>query len=91
MPALTGFAGRLVLLWAISSWAPAAEDDGWQQQSYRNQFKIELGQDVLDDIRLSVNTGFVLGSKKFHEQVEEVSGIPQTFQQRGRPPNVKEL
>ena len=47
---------------------------------------MELGQDVLDDIRLSVNTGFVLGNEKFRRQVEELSGIPQTFQKRGRPP-----
>ena len=84
--------GKRVKMWTPHSeycaLGIAASD---RQQAYRNQFKIELGQDVLDDIRLSVNTGFVFGSKKFHQQVEEVSGIPQSFQQRGRPPNRKEL
>ena len=57
-----------------------------RQRVYRSKFKMELDQDVLDDIRLSVNTGFVLGNEKFRRQVEELSGIPQTFQKRGRPP-----
>ena len=44
MPALTGFAGRLVLLWAISSWVAAAEDDGWQHGlSFFGDFKYPPG------------------------------------------------
>ena len=62
-----------------------------RQQIYRDQFTIELGEDVLDDIRRSVNTGFVLGSDKFRREVEELSGIPQTFQKRGHPSNAREL
>lgn len=59
-----------------------------RQIAYRNQFKAELGQDVLDDIRLAVSTGFVLGNERFRQQVEDLSGFSQRFQRRGRPPVV---
>ena len=58
-----------------------------RQKAYRSLFKELLGVDVLSDIRLSVNTGFVYGNEKFRRQVEALSGIPQSFQQRGRTAN----
>ena len=62
-----------------------------RQKAYRSLFKGLLGEDVLSDIRLSVNTGFVYGNEKFRRQVEALSGIPQSFLQRGRPTNVGKL
>lgn len=62
-----------------------------RQTAYRNQFKAELGQDVLDDIRLPVGTGFVLGNERFRQQVEDLSGFAQRFQQRGRPPVARDV
>ncbi len=84
--------GQRVRMWTPhSEYCALGRDSSDRQQAYRNQFKTELGKAVLDDIRLSINTGFVLGNKQFHQQIEELSGIPQTFQKRGRPPNVTEL
>ena len=63
--------GQRVRMWTPhSEYCALGSDSRDRQQAYRNQFKTELGKDVLDDIRLSVNTGFVLGSKKFRQQVE---------------------
>jgi putative transposase len=62
-----------------------------RQETYRNLFETALEKDMLDDIRAAVNTGFVLGNESFRQQVEALSGIPQTFLKRGRPRNVREM
>ena len=78
----------------VRMWTPHMEyltlglDGENRQKAYRSLFKEVLGEDVLSDIRLSVNTGFVYGNEKFRRQVEALAGIPQSFQQRGRPTNV---
>ena len=52
-------------------WTPHMEyltlglDGENRQKAYRSLFKEVLGEDVLSDIRLSVNTGFVYGNEKF--------------------------
>ena len=59
-----------------------------RQEVYRNLFEAELGDEVLNGIRMAVNTGFVLGNDRFRRQIEKLSGLPQTFLKRGRPTTV---
>ena len=58
---------------------------------YSKKFETKQGEDVLDDIRLAVNTGLVLRYENFHQQFKENSSIPQTFLMRGRPTNVSKI
>ncbi|MFT6373067.1 MAG: hypothetical protein ACJAZT_001826 [Gammaproteobacteria bacterium] len=50
-----------------------------RREIYRYQFESELGEGLLDQIRMAVSTRFVFNNGSFRRQVEELSGIPQTF------------
>lgn len=82
----THTAGQRTRMWtAHPEYLSLGTTETIRQNVYKNQFEAELGKDVLDKIRLAVNTGFVLGNENFRRQVEELSGVPQTFLKRGRP------
>ena len=84
--------GKRIAMWSSLSEYEALGNNAQERlTAYRNQFKAELDQDVLDDIRLAVGTGFVLGNERFRQQVEVLSGFAQRFQQRGRPPAARDL
>ena len=38
---------------------------------------------TVDDIRRSIQNGFVLGNTEFRDQVERITGTPQPYQMRG--------
>jgi putative transposase len=57
-----------------------------RQKAYRQLFVEDLGEDVLSDIRSAIRSGFLLGNDKFRTQVEQLTGIPQSYQKRGPKP-----
>ena len=61
-----------------------------RQEQYRRLLREDMGHEVVDDIRRCIQTGFVLGNDEFREQVEALTGEPQSFRRRGRRPNVSE-
>lgn len=61
-----------------------------RQKSYRLLINEVLDDDVVKKIRYSASTGFVLGNNTFKAEVEQLSGVPQSYQQRGPKPKVRE-
>ena len=45
-------------------------DEGKRQAAYRGLFESELDQQLLGDIRMSVHGGYVIGSSRFREEIE---------------------
>ena len=77
--------GRKIKLWqAHAEYERLGEVPGARQAVYRQLFAEDLGQEVLSDIREAVRTGFVLGNEQFRNQVEEITGAPQSLRKRGR-------
>lgn len=56
-----------------------------RQQAYRDLFAEVLGDDVLNDIRQSVNQGVVLGGNGFREEIQAAMKIRTAPGRRGRP------
>jgi hypothetical protein len=57
--------------------------------AYRREFETELDSALLSEIKCAQETGFILGSDKFRLQFEELTGLPQSFLERGRKPKTK--
>jgi putative transposase len=54
-----------------------------RQAAYRQFFTKQLSGEVVTDIRNALNTGLVLGSDRFKEQVRELTGVRQHHLKRG--------
>lgn len=52
--------------------------------TYRDIFQYQVDDKLLEDIRLTANKGLALGSDRFKEQIELLSGQRQTEVKRGR-------
>jgi putative transposase len=77
----------------VKMWTPHAEYEGLgstknaRQTAYRRLFKQELGADLISEIKHAQQTGFALGTEKFRQQFEELTGHPQSHKKRGRKPS----
>lgn len=56
-----------------------------RSQAYRQLFRSSLGDAVLTEIREATNKAWALGSEKFKERVEHLTGRRAQTKQRGRP------
>lgn len=56
--------------------------------AYRRLFDDELEPELIADIKDAQHTGFVLGTKQFRLQVQQLTGIPQFHKKRGRKPSL---
>ncbi len=54
-----------------------------RQKAYQQLFFEEIGEGLIADIRHAVNTGFALGNDRFRSEIEQLTGLPQTYQKRG--------
>ena len=54
-----------------------------RQKAYRSLFKGHMSNKTLEEIRYSINKGWVLGDCRFKEQIEKVSGQRVEPQKRG--------
>ena len=63
-------------------------DDGERRRAYRDLFRRELDQELVDEIRRATNGNFALGSEGFHRQAAAALGRRVTRGRAGRPPAV---
>ena len=63
----------------------ATGNEAGRQAAYRALFKQKLAQNELESIRESTNKAWVLGSDKFKQRVEELSGRRASPKPKGRP------
>ena len=56
-----------------------------RQESYKDLFKIQIGKELLKEIRESTNRGLALGSSSFSRQIEELTSCRVTKKKMGRP------
>ena len=57
-----------------------------RQVAYKALFADQLGTDVIADIRHSLNTGFVLGDRRFRDEVESLTGMRHSYRKSGPKP-----
>ena len=60
-------------------------DDETRQAAYRDLFRSALEEKAIDDIRLALQQGQVVGSEKFKDAMSAASGVRRTQSRRGRP------
>jgi putative transposase len=60
-------------------------DEAQRQAAYRELFRYQLDQGLVDEIRVSTNGGFVLGGERFQREVAAVLGRRTWRGQAGRP------
>jgi len=78
---------------SVRLWTPHAEyellgsTENARQTAYRQLFTEELAADVISEIKLAQQTGFVLGTEKFRQQFEDLTGFRQSHKKRGRKPH----
>ena len=53
---------------------------------YRESVSELMDTSLVQDIRLSLNTGLVFGSERFRDEVEQLTGQPQRLGKRGPKP-----
>lgn len=76
--------GKAVKMWTPhDTYLAMDKDDEVRRSLYRALFSEALGEDLLAEIRLSTQTGFVLGAEKFRAQIEILTGQSQRYVQRG--------
>ena len=56
-----------------------------RQDNYRELFKQHVDGKLLEDIRQATNKGMVIGSDKFREEIEVLTGRRMTAKKMGRP------
>ena len=56
-----------------------------RQETYRALFKVQIGKELLQEIRESTNRGLALGSPLFSRQIEELTSSRVTKKKMGRP------
>lgn len=57
-----------------------------RQRLYRLRFQNQMSQSVIEEIRDSISTGFVLGTERFREQAKLLTGYRQSRGTRGPRP-----
>ena len=76
----------------ISMWSPHEEYErlgstqSSRQIAYRRLFQEGLSTELISEIKDSQKTGFLLGTKKFREEYELLTGVRQSRRRRGRRP-----
>lgn len=76
--------GKSVNMWSPhSQYMELGENPIARQRCYSELFNQVLDEKVIAEIRHAVNTGFVLGTEKFRQQVEELTGERQRLLKRG--------
>ena len=63
-----------------------AQTQATRQVAYRRLFETELDITLVADIRYALNTGLVLGSERFREEVEQLTGRRHHHLKRGPKP-----
>jgi len=63
------------------------KSDAERQEAYRELFKIQVGKELLKEIRESTNRGLALGNSAFSEQIEKLTSSRVTKKKMGRPRN----
>ena len=58
-----------------------------RQIAYRRLFEEELNTNVMAEIKESQATGFLLGTEKFRQEYELLTGVQQSKRKRGRKPD----
>jgi putative transposase len=61
------------------------KDNEERQEVYRGLFKVQVGKELLKEIRESTNRGLALGSSSFSHQIEELTSCRVTKKKMGRP------
>ncbi len=61
-----------------------------RQLAYRQLFRLGIGATDLDALREATNKGWVLGSDRFREEIERLSGRRSVAKLRGRPKKVSD-
>ena len=56
-----------------------------RQENYRELFKVQVGKELLKEIRESTNRGLALGSDTFSAQIEKLTNARVTKKRIGRP------
>jgi putative transposase len=60
-------------------------EDRDRQSAYRSLFRADLDGVAIADIRLALNQGQPVGDSRFHERIEQMTGIRREARPRGRP------
>jgi len=74
----------------VRMWTPHAEYEhlgstkSARQIAYRGLFGSALKTELVTEIKYAQKTGFVLGTKKFRQQFEDLTGVAQSHKKRGR-------
>jgi putative transposase len=56
-----------------------------RQENYRELFKYELEDELLENIRFASNQGMALGNERFKAEIESLTGRRMTAKKMGRP------
>ncbi len=56
-----------------------------RQEAYRKLFKVQVGKELLKEIRESTNRGLALGSHSFSAEIEKLTNARVTKNRIGRP------
>ncbi len=84
--------GKQMSMWtAHEEYLSLGADQNSRQANYRQLLEGGLKNELVTDIRRSLTTGFSLGNKKFREQIELLTGMPQSPRKRGRKSRVKKF
>lgn len=71
-----GLANHISMLTSHRLYLSLGETDSARSKSYRELIGESLGEDVIAKIRHCANKGLILGTEKFRQQFEEITGDP---------------
>jgi putative transposase len=60
-------------------------DSDKRRENYRELFKHQLSDTVLEQIRKATNKGMIVGNDRFREEIETLTGRRVKEKKRGRP------
>ncbi len=81
--------GRPVRMWTPhAEYERLASTDSARRIAYRRLFQGDLGADLISEIKHAQKTGFVLGTEKFRQQFQNLTGLAQSHKKRGRRPRL---
>ncbi len=61
------------------------QDEAERLAAYRALFRSELDTEAISDIRIALSQGQPLGSARFIDSIERITGQRREFKPRGRP------
>ena len=67
------------------------QDENIRRSRYRDLFKTQMSDRLIDDIRQAVNKGMALGNERFKQEIEQMTGRRMTPMKTGRPKKKVEL